>query len=110
MPNQHNNPEFLKDTPLGVIPCFHRDKTPVYNELSFWHKYEHKHLDKMIYRSIHLRNNSDYRIRYPNECKNVTPNQVHPDAKIRILKEHMQCLERARVPTVERPTRMNRNG
>ncbi len=76
--------------------------------ISFWHVYEHKHLDKQLYRSIHLRNNVDYRIRYPNECRNVEIGKIHPDAKIRILKEHKHQLEKSMVPIVERPPRLNR--
>ncbi len=93
--SHHTPPKVLKDTPTS-------------GELTFWHKYEHKHLDKLLYRSIHLRNNSDYRIRFPNECRNIEIGKVHPEAKIRILKEHQHQLERAMVPTTERPERFNR--
>jgi len=89
-----HSPDSLKDTPSG--------------ELTFWHKYEHKHLEKLLYRTIHLRNNVDYRIRYPNECRNVENGKLHPEAKIRILKEHKHQLEKSMVPTTERPTRLNR--
>ncbi len=96
LPNLHTQtPKALKDTPTS-------------GKLTFWHKYEHKHLEKMLYRSIHLRNNIDYQIRFPNECKNVQDGQVHPEAKIRILKEHQHQLERSQVPTTERPVRLNR--
>ncbi len=92
--NQHNRPG-SKDTPAR-------------SSITFWHNYEHKHLEKMLYRSIHLRNNVDYRIRYPNECRNVEIGKLHPDAKIRILKEHQHQLEHAKVPTTIRPQRFNR--
>ncbi len=88
------SPDSLKDTPSG--------------ELTFWHKYEHKHLAKQLYRSIHLRLNSDYRIRYPNECRNIEIGKIHPEAKIRILKEHQHQLERSKVPATVRPERFNR--
>ncbi len=92
--NQHNHPG-SKDTPPR-------------ESLTFWHLYEHKHLAKMIYRSIHLRNNKDYQIRYPHECKNVKPGDIHPEARIRIMLEHKHQLEKAQVPIVERPKRLNR--
>ncbi len=76
--------------------------------LTFWHLYEHKHLAKMLYRSIHLRNNKDYQIRYPHECKNVKPGDIHPEARIRIMLEHKHQLEKAQVPIVDRPKRLNR--
>ena len=80
------------------------------SKLTFWHKYEHRHLDKLLYRSIHLRLNKDYQIRYPNECKNVKTGEIHPEAKLRIMKEHSHQLERAQTPSVIRPERMNRIG
>ncbi len=80
------------------------------SQLTFWHKYEHKHLDKLLYRTIHLRLNSDYRIRFPNECKNVKDGEIHPEARLRILKDHKHQLERSKVPITERPPRLNRIG
>ncbi len=96
MSHKEHSTGILKDTPAGG------------ETLTFWHKYEHKHLAKMLYRSIHLRNNPDYRIKYPNECKNCPNTGPHPEAKIRILKEHEQCLAKALMPTVTRPVRLNR--
>jgi len=84
--------------------------TPPDGHLTFWHLYEHKYQAKQLYRSIHLRNNSDYRIRYPNECRNVKTGEIHPDARLRILKECAVKLERAKVPEVARPARFNRLG
>ncbi len=83
--------------------------------LTFWHKYEHKHLEKMLYRAIHLaRNNPDYRLKYPNEArdnpKQEVRNECHKEAAIRILKEHQHQLEFAKVPTTIRPMRLNRIG
>ncbi len=83
--------------------------------LSFWHKHQHKALQKKLYRAIHLaRNNPDYRLKYPNEARDNPKQEVrktcHKEAEIRILKEHEQICNRARVPDVERPKRMNRIG
>jgi len=96
----NNSPSSLKDIPLGET---HHPET-------FWHHNQHKHLLKLMYRSIHLRNNTDYQIRYPHECKNCKPNEVHPEAKLRIMKEHTLCLEKAITPTTLRPARFNRVG
>ncbi len=81
--------------------------------LTFWHKWQHKHLEKMLYRAIHLaRNNPDYRLKYPNEARDNPKQEVrkecHKEAHIRILKEHQHLLEAATVPIVERPKRFNR--
>jgi len=94
---QKNSPDSLKDTPSG-------------EHLTFWHIYEHKFQAKQLYRSIHLRNNSDYRLRYPNECRNVKTGEIHPEARLRILKECSVKLQRAKVPEVARPARFNRIG
>ncbi len=82
-------------------------------KLTFWHKYEHKHLEKMLYRAIHLaRNNPNYRLKYPNEARDNPKQEVrktcHKEAEIRILKEHTQCLDKAKVPVPVRPARFNR--
>ncbi len=91
----------------------HMTDTPTGRDITFWHKYEHKHLEKMLYRAIHLaRNNLDYRLKYPNEARDNPKLEVrkecHKEAHIRILKEHQHQLERAKVPTTIRPTRLNR--
>ncbi len=83
--------------------------------ITFWHKNQHKHLAKMLYRAIHLaRNNPDYRLKYPNEARDNPKLEVrkecHKEAHIRILKEHEHLLESVKVPTVERPQRLNRLG
>ncbi len=100
MSHAHKDERVLKDTPTS-------------HQLTFWHKYEHKHLQKMLYRAIHLaRNNPDYRLKYPNEARDNPTNKVltecHKEAHIRILKEHQHQIERAMVPNTERPVRLNR--
>jgi len=85
------------------------------NPLTFWHKYEHKHLEKMLYRAIHLaRNNPDYRLKYPNEARDNPKQEIrkecHKEAAIRILADHKHQLERAQVPNTIRPQRLNRLG
>ncbi len=78
---------------------------------SFWGKHIHKALEKQLYRSTRLRLNIDYQIKYPNECKNIkSPTDIHPDAKLRILKAHRQLCAQAEVPHWDAPQRLNRNG
>ncbi len=95
MSHHVSTPKILKDAPAS-------------GKLTFWHIYEHKHLEKMLYRSIHLRNNLDYQIKHPNECKNIEAGKLHPEAKLRITIEHKHQLERSQVPNTERPVRLNR--
>ncbi len=79
--------------------------------ISFWGKHIHKALEKQLYRSTRLRLNTDYQIKYPNECKNCkSPSDIHPDAKLRILKAHRQLCQQAQVPHWDAPKRLNRNG
>ncbi len=79
-----------------------------------WHRYQVKHLEKMLYREIQLaRNNPDHELRYP------AVHKANPDKKI--LKccsperekeiKHIELVRRKLVipPTVERPHRYNRN-
>ncbi len=79
-----------------------------------WHKYQQKHLAKMLYREIQLaRNNPDHKLRYP------AVHKANPDGKIlhRCSPErekeitHIEEVRRKLVipPTVERPHRYNRN-
>ncbi len=103
MSHKGESARVLKDTPTS------------HDNPTFWHKYEHKHLEKMLYRAIHLaRNNLDYRNKYPNEARDNPKLEIrkecHPEAKIRILKEHVKCLEKAKVPIPVRPARFNRVG
>ncbi len=70
---------------------------------------------KQEYRSIHLaRCNSDYQIEHPEEVRCNPESKIlsccHPEAKKRIHKKHLQILQKATVPTTEKPPRMNRLG
>ncbi len=78
--------------------------------ISFWGKHIHKALEKQLYRSTRLRLNTDYQIKYPNECKNVKGQEIHPDAKLRILKDHKKVCQHAQTPNWDIKPRMNRNG
>ncbi len=97
------------------IPHGNTTAPDAHEALTFWHKYEHKHLQKMLYRAIHLaRNNPDYRLKYPNEARDNPKLEVrktcHKEAEARILKDHMHMLEKAKVPTTATPARFNRVG
>ncbi len=75
-----------------------------------WKMATKRALDHQLYRSTKLRNtNIDYQIKYPHECRGDLPNnKCHPEAEKRILHDHKKILEKAQVPIVERPKRMNR--
>ncbi len=74
-----------------------------------WKMASMRALEHQLYRSTKLRNtNSDYRIKYPHECKGNLGNECHPEAEKRILHDHKKILEKALVPKVDRPKRMNR--
>ncbi len=80
-----------------------------------WEKACKRALAKKQYRSIQLaRTNPDYRMKYPNECRDNPECKVltecHPEAQKRILEEHEKILQLAIVPPVDRPKRMNRLG
>ncbi len=80
------------------------------------HSWKHccdRALEHKLERAIHLcRTNLDYRIKYPSEVRANSELKVltecHPEAKIRILKEHEKILRNAMVPLVERPKRLSR--
>ncbi len=98
----------MTPTPQESIPALGENP-------SFWHKVQHKALQKSLYRAIHLaRCNPDYRLKYPNEARDNPKNEVkkecHKEAQIRILKDHEMKCRRAHVPPVQRPKRMNRVG
>ncbi len=106
MSNIHSQ-KILKDIPASG--SVHTEN------LTFWHKYQHKHLEKMLYRAIHLsRNNVDYRRKYPNEARDNPSQKVlsecHKEAHIRILKNHQHQIEFVKVPETARPARFNRIG
>ncbi len=79
-----------------------------------WHRYQKKHLEKMLYREIQLaRNNPDHAIRYPAvhkanpDCKILTKCSPEREKEIRHLEEVRQKV--VIPPTVIRPHRYNRN-
>lgn len=56
----------------------------------FWEKQIHICEEKYLMKSVHqARTNPDYKIKHPAECKNIPKGSltVHPEAKVRILKE-----------------------
>ncbi len=68
-------------------------------------------LKHQLVRSTQLRRiNLDYQIKYPNECRDTTlqTSKCHPEAEKRIMHDHKKILEKALIPVVERPKRMNR--
>ncbi len=75
-----------------------------------WKMASMRALQHTLYRSTKLRNtNVDYRIKYPHECKgNLPKNECHPEAEKRIMHDHKKILEKALIPIVDRPKRMNR--
>jgi len=81
----------------------------------FWKKQRDKALLKQLYRSIHLaRCNPDYKLRYPNECRENPEHhilsQCHPEAKKRICHQYETFCHRIDMPTVDRPMRLNKGG
>ncbi len=79
---------------------------------SFWAKQIHICEQKKLVRSIHQRRcNPDYKIAHPAECRGNSEGkglQVHPEAKIRILKEVATKIKSVNPPPVNRPARYNR--
>ncbi len=80
-----------------------------------WDKQRKKALKHQYQRSIDLaRTNDDYKIKYPNECRENPECKVlkecHPEAQKRLLQEHEKILRLAVVPDVDRPVRLNRLG
>ncbi len=80
----------------------------------FWakqiHICEEKHLEKSIHQA---RCNPDYKIAHPAECRNMPKggglHNVHPEAKVRILKELANKIKSVNPPKVKRPERWNRS-
>ncbi len=102
MSKETSVPTFMKDTPCG-------DKS------HFWHFYQQKHLQKMLYRSIQqARNNPDYAIKHPNEIRDNPTHKLlrepNNEANIRIHKEHIVLLKNQLTPKWETPKRLNRIG
>ncbi len=79
---------------------------------SFWAKQIHICESKKLVKSVHQRRtNPDYKIAHPAECRGNSEGkglQVHPEAKIRILKELATKIKSANPPKVDRPSRFNR--
>jgi len=80
-----------------------------------WKMATKRALELQLRRSISLATcNPDYKIQYPNECRDNPENKLthncHPEAEKRLLKDHQAILAKSLVPTVERPQRMNRLG
>ncbi len=77
-----------------------------------WHKVQANALTKLLQISILLRNNPDYQIKYPNECRNLNScdvkTHVHPDAKKRIVHDFQKKILAITPPTIQRPVRLNR--
>ncbi len=76
-----------------------------------WKKACARALKKQLYRAEQLaRTNITYQIKYPNECRDITPGKCHPEAEKRILADHEKILQNSMVPTVERPKRLSKVG
>jgi len=77
---------------------------------SFWAKQVHICEEKHLFKSIiQARTNPDYKINHPAECKNLAGFTVHPEAKVRILKELAKKIKSITPPPVIRPNRYNRS-
>ncbi len=80
-----------------------------------WAKACAKALEKQKYRAIHLaRTNPDYQRKYPAELRDNPEGKIllccHKEAEKRLIEEHEKILKLSIVPTVDRPTRLNRTG
>ncbi len=79
----------------------------------FWEKQVHICEEKHLIKSIHqARCNPDYKIKHPAECRHMPEGNgltVHPEAKIRILKELANKIKSVTPPAVLRPNRWNRS-
>ncbi len=78
----------------------------------FWEKQVHICEEKHLIKSIHqARCNPDYKIKHPAECRNIPKGSltVHPEAKVRILKELANKIKSVTPPAVLRPNRWNRS-
>ncbi len=80
---------------------------------SFWAKQVHICEEKHLMKSVHqARCNPDYKIKHPSECRNMPQGKgltVHPEARIRILKELANKIKSVTPPAVLRPNRWNRS-
>ncbi len=79
----------------------------------FWAKQIHICEEKHLQKSIHQRRtNPDYKVAHPAECRGNSEGKgltVHPEAKIRILKELANKIKSVNPPPVNRPPRWNRS-
>ncbi len=79
----------------------------------FWEKQVHICEEKHLVKSIHqARCNPDYKIKHPAECRHIPEGKgltVHPEAKVRILKELAKKIQSINPPPVIRPNRYNRS-
>ncbi len=78
----------------------------------FWEKQVHICEEKMLIKSVHqARTNPDYKVKHPAECRDIPKGSltVHPEAKIRILKELANRIKSVTPPPVNRPNRYNRS-
>ncbi len=77
----------------------------------FWAKQIHICEEKHLQKSIHQRRcNPDYKIAHPAECRGNPEgsHRIHPEAKVRILKELSTKIKSANPPPVPHIARYNR--
>ncbi len=80
---------------------------------SFWAKQIHICEEKQLIRSIHQRRcNPDFKTAHPAECRGNSEGDgltVHPESKIRIIKEIQTKIKNANPPPVPHIPRFNRS-
>lgn len=79
----------------------------------YWPQQVHICEQKKLIRSIHqARCNPDYQIAHPAECRHMPEGKgltVHPEAKLRILKEIANKIKSVNRPLTNMPPRYNRS-